>query len=108
MKSTKILFVVWLGALKLQTSRFVTFIKFLVRDHVIPLIINDYQLLINQNDSIEIIYNILLSYEVYLIKICHLLAFQWAQDIKKHVMNVHLKERPYKCRYGCEVGKLDR
>ena len=20
-------------------------------------------------------------------------------------MNVHLKERPYKCRYGCEVGK---
>jgi len=34
-------------------------------------------------------------------------AFQWAQDIKKHVMNVHLKERPYKCRYGCEVAYND-
>eukprot|EP00088_Acartia_fossae_P035565 TRINITY_DN36672_c0_g1_i3.p1 TRINITY_DN36672_c0_g1~~TRINITY_DN36672_c0_g1_i3.p1 ORF type:complete len:638 (-),score=94.11 TRINITY_DN36672_c0_g1_i3:169-2082(-) len=34
-------------------------------------------------------------------------AFQWAQDIKKHVMNVHLKERPYKCRFGCEVAYND-
>ena len=27
--------------------------------------------------------------------------------LKKHMMNVHLKLRPYKCRYGCEFGYND-
>ena len=25
--------------------------------------------------------------------------------LDKHMMNVHLKERPYNCRYGCDIGK---
>ena len=29
-------------------------------------------------------------------------------ELKKHRMNVHLKLRPYKCRYGCDVGYNDR
>ena len=27
--------------------------------------------------------------------------------LDNHVMNVHLKLRPYKCRYGCEFGYND-
>ena len=26
--------------------------------------------------------------------------------MNQHMMNVHLKLRPYKCRYGCELGNL--
>ena len=28
--------------------------------------------------------------------------------LKEHRMNVHLKLRPYKCRYGCEFAYNDR
>ena len=34
-------------------------------------------------------------------------AFMYSNDIKKHMMSAHLKERPYKCRYGCEFAYND-
>jgi len=34
-------------------------------------------------------------------------AFQYSRDIKRHMMSAHLKERPYKCRYGCEFAYND-
>jgi len=27
--------------------------------------------------------------------------------LEKHMMNVHLKERPYNCRYGCDIAYND-
>ena len=33
------------------------------------------------------------------------LGFMLKATYTNHLMNVHLKERPYKCRYGCELGK---
>lgn len=34
------------------------------------------------------------------------LGFGGKAQLSKHIMNVHLKLRPYKCRFGCEFGKL--
>jgi hypothetical protein len=33
-------------------------------------------------------------------------GFQKKSMLEVHIMNVHLKLRPYKCRYGCEFGKI--
>ena len=35
------------------------------------------------------------------------LGFMLKATYTNHMMNVHLKERPYKCRYGCELGKKE-
>ena len=35
-------------------------------------------------------------------------GFNENQKLSDHRMNVHLKLRPYKCRYGCEMAYNDR
>ena len=35
-------------------------------------------------------------------------GFLYAELLKKHEMNVHLKLRPYKCRYGCDTAYNDK
>ena len=43
--------------------------------------------------------------------VCHIgncgKGFPFKRLLDKHTMNVHLKLRPYKCRYGCEFGYND-
>eukprot|EP00088_Acartia_fossae_P004077 TRINITY_DN11742_c0_g1_i3.p1 TRINITY_DN11742_c0_g1~~TRINITY_DN11742_c0_g1_i3.p1 ORF type:complete len:692 (-),score=148.60 TRINITY_DN11742_c0_g1_i3:146-2221(-) len=34
-------------------------------------------------------------------------VFHYKHQLKTHTMNVHLKERPYKCRYGCDMAYND-
>ena len=35
-------------------------------------------------------------------------GFVSANDLKRHTMNAHLKLRPYRCRYGCDMAYNDR
>ena len=35
-------------------------------------------------------------------------GFDFTQNLDKHMMNMHLKLRPYNCRYGCDISYNDK
>jgi hypothetical protein len=33
-------------------------------------------------------------------------VFKTKNALERHTMNIHLKEKPYNCRFGCDVGRF--